>query len=363
MTLQRKPQVVIDTRMIGPIGHGIAEYVRDLVMSLLEFPERSFDLHLFIGSEMRAEDPLRGLPHVQVKAPFLSPMEMIEVPKKLMALQADLFLSPSFAAFPLNPVPTIYTVHDLCHLHFGSRLHKTYYRWILRPALMRAIQVCTVSNSSRQEIAKWLGWLEDQIAVVRNAIRVDIPPGNWEERLSKRGLKKYQYHFSLSSNKQHKNMPFLIRAYLSHVEKHPEAWPLVVSISQEQLGHPHPKIVCLGSLDDSDKTSLLAGAGAFYFPSLYEGFGRPPLEAAAMGVPIVVSKIAVHEEVLKNIPQKQLIPPDDLGLWSDAFFDQERAQTSNRAPQIDKELTRARMAQEMNRIILDALTKQISRED
>lgn len=319
MKPKQKSLVVIDARMIGATGHGIAEYVRDLVLGLNELPEKKYDIHLLISKEMLEEDPLREIQHTLVEVPFLSPKEMIEVPRVLKKLRADLFHSPSFAAFPFNSTPTIYTVHDLIHLRFGSVFHKAYYGLILKPTLRRAAKVCTVSDFSQKEIVEWLGWPQERIAVIKNAIHVEETPQDWEERLKKWGLTPKQFHFSLSSSKPHKNMAFLVQAYLAHAEKNLDAWPLVVSLTSKEVGLKHPKIVCVGRLDSKDKASFLAGAGAFYFPSLYEGFGRPPLEAAAFGVPVVVSKIEVHEEIYRSLKGAKMISPKDENDWIKSF--------------------------------------------
>jgi len=317
-----QPLVVIDARMIGPTGHGIAEYVRDLVLGLSELQSPSYKVHLLVSNRMLSEDPLRKIPHTEVGAPFLSATEMIEVPRVLKKLRADLFHSPSFAAFPLLKIPTVYTVHDLIHLHFGSWAHKAYYQFLLRPALERAVKVCTVSEFSRKEIAGWMGWPADRIALVRNAIHVESPQKGWEERLKKWGLIQYQYHFSLSSYKPHKNMPFLIKAYLAHAEKHEAAWPLVISLTEAEVGFRHPKIVCVGSLSQDDKNTLLAGAGAFYFPSLREGFGRPPLEAYLLNrTKIAVSDIPVHLELMSQLePTPRFLSPYHLNQWTEQFL-------------------------------------------
>lgn len=346
--MSRKPLVVIDVRMIGPVGHGIGEYVRDLVLGLSEIPDKKYEIHLLVSKDLPETDPLRGVSHTVMNSRFLSVSEMVEVPRVLKKLKADLFHSPSFSAYPFLSTPTIYTVHDLIHLQYGTILQKAYYEWILKPALKRAVQVCTVSEFSRGELAKWLRWPKDRIQVVKNAIHVEPPPKDWEQRLKRWGLSPNKYHFSLSSIKPHKNMPFLIEAYLAHVEKTPDAWPLVVSLTQEQVGFHHPKIVCVGGLSKDDKNTLLAGAGAFYFPSLIEGFGRPPLEAALFGCPVVVSDIPVHREMVDKVSNRLFLSPQETGTWVESFREIEKAE---RKPTFfENPFLRSKLCSKMNEI-------------
>lgn len=317
----KKPLIVIDARMIGPFGHGIAEYVRDLILGLEEVPNRPYNFHILVGRNLPQSDPMRKVAHTQVLAAFLSPSELIEVPLKVKKLGADLFHSPSFSAFPFVCGPSIYTVHDLTHLYFGSVLKKTYYRVILKPTLRRASKLTTVSEFSQKELSDWLGWPKDRIKVIRNAIHLDELPLDWEKMLSKWNLRKRAYHFALSNSKPHKNISLLLRAYLAHVKKNPHAWPLVLSVDRKEVGVEHSKVICVGALGTDEKNALLAGAAAFYFPSITEGFGRPPIEAYLLKCPrIVVSDIPVHRELMSGLDNPPLfLSPHREEEWTAQF--------------------------------------------
>jgi glycosyltransferase involved in cell wall biosynthesis len=80
-------------------------------------------------------------------------------------------------------------------------------------------------------------------------------------------------------------------------------------------------VICTGGLDDPEAQALLQGAGALVFPSLDEGFGRPPLEAAVAGVPIVVSRIAPHQEALMDLAPEEVawVSPLDVPAWANAL--------------------------------------------
>lgn len=315
----KRPKIAIDARMIGPTKHGISEYVRDMVFGLAAIKDKPYDLQLLVGKTLPEWDSIREIPFTTTKTPFLSPFEVFEIPLVLKKLGACLFHSPSFAAFPFNYIPTAYTVHDLNHLHFGNILKRTYFNHLLKPCLLKSPLVITVSEFSRQELSEWLSLPKEKIKVVHNAIHVESPPSDWENQLTKLGLKKYGFHLTISNPRPHKNIPVLIEAFLKHLEINPEAWPLVINLSQEEVGVRHPKIKLLGTVGESERTSLLAGAGAFYFLSLYEGFGRPPLEAATFGCPIVASDIAPHRETLSNQPDTKLLSPRNHEAWVNSF--------------------------------------------
>ncbi|MCM2323993.1 MAG: glycosyltransferase, partial [Oligoflexia bacterium] len=113
----------------------------------------------------------------------------------------------------------------------------------------------------------------------------------------------------LSNPKPHKNLALLVDAHAAyHDSAGTNAWPLVVSIAGPPGTDPREGAVRrAGPLADPDARALLTGAGAVVFPSLYEGFGLPPVEAAVSGVPVVVSKIPPHQEGLAELKAGEVL--------------------------------------------------------
>ncbi|MBU6376087.1 MAG: glycosyltransferase family 4 protein [Bdellovibrionales bacterium] len=314
MALAQKRKLVIDARMVGSVPHGIARYVsliaRTFERSLSELPVEPWYL---IDFGRNPQPDSRSFPKercIAVKAPFLSVRELWEVPKLLKREGASWFWSPSFSSYLGLPCPWMVTVHDLNHLYFGSLFQKLYYRFLLKPFCLQAARVLTVSEFSRGELANWLGLSRDQIAIVPNAIDPDFVTASV---VSLSEAPQKGYFLCLGSPKPHKNVRVLLEAYCS------------LRASQAALGVDVPELVLSGvrsavdlrlpqafdegvrfmpSIPENELKSWIAGAIAMVFPSTYEGFGLPPVEAAALGTPVIVSDISAHREGLRSVARE-----------------------------------------------------------
>jgi glycosyltransferase involved in cell wall biosynthesis len=322
------PRVVVDARMLGEHGHGIANYVSDLAFGLAELRgsvKLPYDLIFLVAKKKNVATQLANFPTFETTYPFLHPLENWEIPETLTRLRADLYHSTSFSSLPFCPCPYIQTIHDLNHLTYGSIGKKLYYLFWLRRFANNARKIVTVSEFSRQEIAKWFSLSEGQIAVAENAIRVPMLEriaGPSEALIRAAGLRHGKYFFALSSMKRHKNLAFLVRAYEAYRrEAGPnEVWPLVLPVPEGSFRNEG--VLCLGAFSNEEAMSFLKHAGAFLFPSLYEGFGRPPLEAVALGVPVIVSEIPPLREGLSGVleGERLFLSPNNIKAWQEALL-------------------------------------------
>ena len=280
--------LAVDARWLGP--HGIGRYAKE-VFARLPNPRA-----------------------LNLSTPTLHPFDPIELSARLWLERPDVFFSPGFNPPISSPCPFAFTIHDLIHLHVpgeSGRFKRAYYQFVVRPAAHRARAVLTDSEFSRRQILEWSGLSPDRVQVVWCGV---------DETFSPHGEvydPGFPYLFTVVNDKSHKNFAGLLEAFARSglareikliVNRKPDLWVARVA----ELGLKG-SVVFQGMIPDDRLPSFYRGATAFVFPSLYEGFGLPPLEAMACGVPVLASNRTSIPEVVGNAGV--LIDPQDLEVF------------------------------------------------
>jgi glycosyltransferase involved in cell wall biosynthesis len=323
-------RVVLDARRIRDFG--IGTYIRNLVLGLSRID--AVNHYTLVLPEPDVQEFAALPPNFETAI-----YERVET-SPIRHLQFSLFLKkfkPHVYHAPLNavplwmPKPYIVTIHDMGTLLFdtgqGFRNNLALYR--LRRGLLRADQVIAVSAATRRDVESLLGIAPERIRTIYNAPDPlfysphSLPlkcVGEEEMRNPpemQRVLERYQIHYPfllyVGRTNPHKNIPRLVEAFSvlrGQLAEHPLYKDLRLIIIGDHISR-HPSLrhaVIQGKVEDSVRflgfvpietlRVFYQAASAFVFPSLYEGFGLPPLEAMACGTPVICSQMSSLPEVV-----------------------------------------------------------------
>jgi glycosyltransferase involved in cell wall biosynthesis len=228
----------------------------------------------------------------------------------------DIYFSPYYKLPLLSPAKTIATVHDLIEFILPEYRRNIFYRWMFRLCLMKANRVITVSESSKKDVCRVMGIEPRKIIVSYNSVRPNFKRCVDKKAVLKRyGIQK-EYILYLGNFNRHKNLSVLIRAYDRLDSNLKERVDLVVAGDRPELlaGAAGCRgLVIPGHIDEKDLPVIYEEAKLFVFPSLYEGFGLPPLEAMSYGVPVIASNRPAMKEILEDAVE-YFEPQDDEAL-------------------------------------------------
>ncbi|MBN2058481.1 MAG: glycosyltransferase family 4 protein [Candidatus Saganbacteria bacterium] len=364
--------VLIDARMVSKQNFGISRYVYGLISALIQIDKKNrYSLLVkddFLAPLIKEHD---NFSLVRARAKWLSLAEQFELPWLIKKLKPDLFNCTISVPFIL-PCPTLVTIHDLIHLkypeHYSLR-HKIYYRIFFRSIIKKLKGIITVSEASRKDIAYYYAVPETEIDIARPAVGAEfhkIMDKTEVDRFKKeRGLPE-KFMLYVGNRKKHKNVAGLVKAYALLPDRIKEQYALVLSGASdpalEDLARGQKvadRIRYLGNILDEELPLAYNAAELFVFPTLYEGFGMPPLEAMACGVPVVTSNVASIPEVVGDAAV--LVDPKNTRELAEAMArvlenGDLKAQLRSRALEQARRFTWEECAQNTLRTYQEALT-------
>ncbi len=315
-------RIGIDYTAAARQGGGIGRYTRELVAALfrLESAHRYTLLAATGGllddgwrAGLAAAAHIRTLPLSDDWLARLWQRLRLPIPVEVITGRLDLFYSPDFVLPPtLGGVRTLLTVHDLSFLHYPDAFVPSLRRYLERVvprAVARADRVLADSESTRTDLVTHLNVPPDQVEVLYSGVDARFCPApepGERERIGERyGIGEHPYVLSVGTVQPRKNYVRLVRAFAQvTVPRWPglrlliaggQGW-LCDEILAEAERHGD-RVRVLGFVDDVDLPALYRHAALFAFPSLYEGFGLPVLEAMACGTPVVCSNTSSLPEV------------------------------------------------------------------
>jgi glycosyltransferase involved in cell wall biosynthesis len=311
-------RIVIDVRHIKDFG--IGTYIRNLVAALSDLDQHN----KYLLSAFRRDIPEFGhlapnFETVVYDEPEKHRWEDLTYPWFLKSLAPDL------VHLPLNDVPLlmrnpyVVTIHDMSSFLFGAQtgIKENLRLYRFRRGLLRADRVIAVSTATRRDVENLLGIRPDRMRLVYSApdpnfLKHQSEPAS-REKLRERFQIQYPFVLYAGRIRPHKNIPRLIEAFAvvrGELESHPVYKDLrLIIIGDEISRNPEVRravaqtrtqqvVRFLGFVPFETLKEFYSAASAFAFPSLYEGFGLPPLEAMATGIPVVTSSVSSLPEVV-----------------------------------------------------------------
>lgn len=315
MSSAAAPRVGFDARKLK--DYGIGSYIRNLLEGIARRPEAgAYRFRVYVRTEDR--DAVPPLPAnfelVEENSPGYSISELTRFSWRLLRDRLDLFHATHYVVPPLARARAVVTIHDIIHVLYPqflpNRAALLYARVMIRRALRRADRIITVSYNSKRDLVDYFRVAPARIDVVYNGVadryHANVPREERDRVAAKYGLPR-PYLLFLGGEKPHKNVRNVIRAFGEARRERALPHALV-------LAGPMPKnrsrveamiaahdldsrVIRTGIVPEEDLPGLFAGADAFLYPTLYEGFGLPVVEAMACGVPVLTSSTSALQEI------------------------------------------------------------------
>lgn len=347
MTSTKKPsgrRIGIDITSAVSQGAGIGRYTRELVTALLE-ADTITSYSLFYAKRPSALPVPNPIPRAANATYHEAPLSerwlhrlwyRLNVPLTVQRFTGtvDLFHSPDFVLPPVgNNIPTLLTVHDLSYLHFPETFTPAlvaYLNKLVPTSVDRATHVLADSKATKRDLIAYYSVPADKVTVLYSGVSALFVPERSEKRLravrEKYALGQQPYVLSVSTLQPRKNYQLLIRAFKAVAEQRAhnlviaggKGWlheEITAEITRQDL---EDRVLLIGFVDDIDLPALYSGASLFAYPSLYEGFGLPLLEAMACGVPVLNSNASSLPEVVGEATLQ--LEPHEEQAWSETML-------------------------------------------
>lgn len=333
-------KIGIDVTAALTQGGGIGRYTREMVTALTAVAP-DIDYHFFTAKPVAPPPVARPLPQTPRTQLHMAPLNerwlyrlwyraRLPLPVQWVTGPIDLFHSPDFVLPPVHGrIPTLLTVHDLSFVHYPTAYPERLVRYLNQVvpwSIHRASHVLADSQATKTDLVHIWDIAPDKVTVLYSGVSHQFQPVT-DAHKQTAVRQKYQigphpYILSVGTVQPRKNYQMLIQAFQPIAQTNPhqliisggKGWlyeEMMAEVSRQGLDG---RVRFIGFVDDDDLPTLYSSAELFAFPTLYEGFGLPLLEAMQCGVPVICSDVSSLPEVV-GLAAIQL-PPHDVAAWT-----------------------------------------------
>ena len=260
--------------------------------------------------------------HVQIIGTYTGYLwEQVELPRFLNKQGVPVLLNFCSVA-PLVYKNNIVAIHDITFVRYPKTYSCSFrmvYNFLIPHLCKKVKHVLTVSKFSLEEITNYYKVPKEKFSVVYNAV-----DGQFRQMTDEK-LQSEKYFVAVSSVKENKNFPMVVESFKKLQQRLPDAKLYIIGdLKDKNFGNidlnveDNPNIILLGRVSDEDLIRYYSNAVGFIFPSYYEGFGIPVLEAQACGCPVISTNRSSLPEVL--LDSAILANPDDVNAFADGMY-------------------------------------------
>jgi glycosyltransferase involved in cell wall biosynthesis len=316
----------LDARKIQDFG--IGTYVRNLVRALARVDAENRYVLLVRPADKEALPPLpENFRTVIESSPVYSPRELVALSWRLFRLRLDLYHATHYVLPAVVPSRVVVTIHDIIHLLYPeflpSGLAFLYAQRMIHRSLTRGDRIIAVSQNTKNDLMEYFDVDGKKIQVVYNGVeerfRARLPEEEIDRQLAAAGISR-PYLLFVGNPKPHKNLDNVVQAYARARRMAQFDVPLVcvgaksgadskIRQRAQYLGLAD-RVHLLGHVADELLPAIYQGATLFLYPTLYEGFGLPVVEAMASGVAVITSNTSALKEIAEGYAH--LVDPLDV---------------------------------------------------
>ena len=344
--------VAVEATALTTLRTGIGQYIYGLYKAIHE-KQHPPAVNYFINKKFTQTLPDASIPHKnnnpsatvlkKIKdsnSYFSYLLRMVNIKKynhifnrELNKLKVDLIHCPNFFCMGNKNIPEFITVHDIsCFKHPETHpyIRVKIFNTLLPDSLEKSRHILTVSEFSKNELVSYFGVDPNKITVTYNGLPPQfgfMEPQDTTTTLQFYGLTYKKYFLYVGTIEPRKNLEILLDAYQLLPETIKQHYKLVIAgtlgwkfegfIEKAKNLLNNNYLLMPGYVSEQQLPHLMSGACSFLYPSIYEGFGIPPLEAMASHTPVITSNQTSLPEVVGNAGI--LLPPDDPLPWKEAM--------------------------------------------
>jgi glycosyltransferase involved in cell wall biosynthesis len=330
-------RIGIDATAVPPKPMGAGLYIIYLIQELGKL-ESAHEFIVFAQEYLRPHLEKQVSDKIQIhwlkniSVPRRLVWEQISFPRLVRRLKLDLLHSPHYTMPLSRPVPSVVTYHDMIffiHPEKHTLAKRYFFPWMMRRSAKKADIIVTDSESTRQDAMRFLEIPPEKIVTIHlgyQEIFRQITDADALSAIRQQYRLPERFIFYAGAFEPRKNVPLLLSAFEQLSQKYTDLFLVVTggtgwdnreTISQINAMHAKDRVVRLGHIPYADLPSIFNLAHVFVYPSLYEGFGLPPLEGMACGTPVITSNISSMPEFVGDAGI--LVPPNDEGALFDAI--------------------------------------------